>query len=78
VQFIQQPEARPYGVEAARDNASLWMALAEEREYTSADIMTLQLTEAGGAALCRSAPITSVARPSDTAPSPAQDQCHVA
>ena len=38
VQFIQQPEERPYGVEAvARDNSGNWMVLVEERQFTAAD-----------------------------------------
>lgn len=39
VQFIQQPEERPYGVEAvARDNSGNWMVLVEERPFTAADL----------------------------------------
>lgn len=38
VQFLQQPEERPYGVEAvARDNSGNWMVLVEERPFTGAD-----------------------------------------
>jgi catechol 2,3-dioxygenase-like lactoylglutathione lyase family enzyme len=38
VEFIQEPEERPYGVEALmRDNSGNWMVLVEPREYTSAD-----------------------------------------
>ena len=38
VQFLQQPEERPYGVEAvARDNSGNWMVLVEERAFTPAD-----------------------------------------
>ena len=38
VQFIQEPEERPYGVEAvARDNSGNWMVLVEERQFTAAD-----------------------------------------
>ena len=38
VQFIQEPEERPYGVEALmRDNSGNWMVLVEPREYTPAD-----------------------------------------
>jgi catechol 2,3-dioxygenase-like lactoylglutathione lyase family enzyme len=38
VEFLQQPEERPYGVEAvARDNSGNWMVLVEEREFTPAD-----------------------------------------
>ena len=38
VQFIQDPEERPYGVEAVlRDNSGNWMVLVEHKEYTAAD-----------------------------------------
>jgi len=38
VQFVQEPEERPYGVEAvARDNSGNWMVLVEERQFTAAD-----------------------------------------
>lgn len=38
VEFIQEPEERPYGVEALmRDNSGNWMVLVEPREYTEAD-----------------------------------------
>ena len=38
VQFIQDPEERPYGVEAVmRDNSGNWMVLVEPKEYTAAD-----------------------------------------
>jgi predicted enzyme related to lactoylglutathione lyase len=38
VQFIQEPEERPYGVEALmRDNSGNWMVLVEPRAYTPAD-----------------------------------------
>ena len=38
VEFIQEPEERPYGVEAvARDNSGNWMVLIEPREFSSAD-----------------------------------------
>jgi predicted enzyme related to lactoylglutathione lyase len=38
VQFIQEPEERPYGVEAvARDNSGNWMVLVEPREYSPED-----------------------------------------
>ena len=34
VQFIQEPEERPYGVEALmRDNSGNWMVLVEPREF---------------------------------------------
>jgi catechol 2,3-dioxygenase-like lactoylglutathione lyase family enzyme len=38
VEFIQDPEERPYGVEAVcRDNSGNWMVLVEPREWTEAD-----------------------------------------
>ena len=38
VEFIQDPEERPYGVEAVlRDNSGNWMVLVEHKEYTHAD-----------------------------------------
>ena len=38
MQFIQEPEERPYGVEAvARDNSGNWMVLVEPREYSPED-----------------------------------------
>ena len=38
VEFLQEPEERPYGVEAlARDNSGNWMVLVEPREYSPAD-----------------------------------------
>lgn len=38
VHFIQEPEERPYGVEAViRDNSGNWMVLVEPREYSPAD-----------------------------------------
>jgi catechol 2,3-dioxygenase-like lactoylglutathione lyase family enzyme len=38
VQFIQEPQERPYGIEAViRDNSGNWMVLVEHREYTAAD-----------------------------------------
>lgn len=38
VQFIQDPEERPYGVEAVcRDNSGNWMVLVEPREWSAAD-----------------------------------------
>ena len=36
--FVQEPEERPYGVEAVcRDNSGNWMVLVEPREFTAAD-----------------------------------------
>ena len=38
MQFIQDPEERPYGVEAVlRDNSGNWMVLVEPKPYTAAD-----------------------------------------
>jgi catechol 2,3-dioxygenase-like lactoylglutathione lyase family enzyme len=38
VEFIQDPEERPYGVEAVcRDNSGNWMVLVEPREWTPDD-----------------------------------------
>jgi catechol 2,3-dioxygenase-like lactoylglutathione lyase family enzyme len=38
VEFIQEPEERPYGVEAVcRDNSGNWMVLVEPRHYSAED-----------------------------------------
>ena len=38
VEFIQEPEERPYGVEALmRDNSGNWMVLVEPKAFTPAD-----------------------------------------
>lgn len=38
VEFIQEPQERPYGIEAvARDNSGNWMVLVEPKEFTPAD-----------------------------------------
>jgi catechol 2,3-dioxygenase-like lactoylglutathione lyase family enzyme len=38
VEFIQEPQDRPYGVEALmRDNSGNWLVLIEPREFTMAD-----------------------------------------
>ena len=38
VEFLQEPEERPYGVEALmRDNSGNWMVLVEPREFTPED-----------------------------------------
>jgi predicted enzyme related to lactoylglutathione lyase len=38
VVFIQEPQERPYGVEALmRDNSGNWLVLVEPREFTEAD-----------------------------------------
>ena len=38
VEFIQEPQDRPYGVEALmRDNSGNWIVLVEAKPYTEAD-----------------------------------------
>ena len=38
VEFLQEPEERPYGVEAlCRDNSGNWVVLVEPREFTPED-----------------------------------------
>jgi catechol 2,3-dioxygenase-like lactoylglutathione lyase family enzyme len=38
VEFLQEPEERPYGVEALmRDNSGNWMVLVEPHDYTPED-----------------------------------------
>jgi catechol 2,3-dioxygenase-like lactoylglutathione lyase family enzyme len=38
VEFLQEPQERPYGVEALmRDNSGNWMVLVQPREYTPED-----------------------------------------
>ncbi|GAA0262354.1 VOC family protein [Cryptosporangium japonicum] len=38
VEFIQEPEERPYGIEAvARDNSGNWMVLVEHKAFSPAD-----------------------------------------
>ncbi|MGF1598450.1 MAG: VOC family protein [Acidimicrobiales bacterium] len=38
VEFLQEPQERPYGVEALmRDDSGNWLVLVEPREYTEAD-----------------------------------------
>jgi catechol 2,3-dioxygenase-like lactoylglutathione lyase family enzyme len=38
VEFLQEPQERPYGVEAVcRDNSGNWMVLVEPREFTAED-----------------------------------------
>ncbi|MET0837254.1 MAG: VOC family protein [Marmoricola sp.] len=38
VEFVQEPEERPYGVEALmRDNSGNWMVLVEPKAYAAAD-----------------------------------------
>ena len=39
VEFLQEPEERPYGVEALmRDNSGNWMVLVEPREFSPEDL----------------------------------------
>lgn len=38
VEFLQEPQDRPYGVEALmRDNSGNWLVLVEKKDYTEAD-----------------------------------------
>ncbi len=38
VEFVQEPQERPYGIEAvARDNSGNWMVLVEPREFNATD-----------------------------------------
>ena len=38
VEFLQEPSARPYGVEAVcRDNSGNWMVLVEHKEWQPED-----------------------------------------
>jgi catechol 2,3-dioxygenase-like lactoylglutathione lyase family enzyme len=38
VEFVQEPEERPYGVEALmRDNSGNWLVMVESREFTGED-----------------------------------------
>lgn len=38
VEFVQEPEDRPYGVEAVmRDNSGSWLVLVEPRQFTPGD-----------------------------------------
>lgn len=40
VEFVQEPQERPYGVEALmRDNSGNWMVLVEPRPYTPEDFV---------------------------------------
>lgn len=44
VEFLQEPEERPYGVEALmRDNSGNWMVLVEPREFTPEDFEGVDL-----------------------------------
>ena len=45
VEFLQEPEERPYGVEALmRDNSGNWMVLVEPREFTPEDFEGVDLS----------------------------------
>ena len=38
IEFLQEPEERPYGVEALmRGNSGNWMVLVEKRDYSPED-----------------------------------------
>ena len=38
VEFLQEPQDRPYGIEAVcRDNSGNWMVLVQPREFSPAD-----------------------------------------
>ena len=44
VEFLQEPEERPYGVEALmRDNSGNWMVLVEPREFSPEDFEGVDL-----------------------------------
>lgn len=44
VEFLQEPQERPYGVEALmRDNSGNWMVLVEPRDYTPEDFEGVDL-----------------------------------
>jgi catechol 2,3-dioxygenase-like lactoylglutathione lyase family enzyme len=48
VEFIQEPQDRPYGVEALmRDNSGNWLVLVEPREFTLADFEGSDLAGGG-------------------------------
>ena len=45
VEFLQEPEERPYGVEAlVRDNSGNWLVLVERREFTMEDFDGVDMT----------------------------------
>ena len=49
VEFLQEPEERPYGVEALmRDTSGNWMVLVEPREYTPEDFEGLESAQVSG------------------------------
>ena len=44
VEFLQEPQARPYGIEALmRDNSGNWMVLVEPRDYSPEDFEGVSL-----------------------------------
>ena len=50
VEFIQEPQERPYGVEALmRDNSGNWLVLVEPKEFTLADFEGARSSTDGGA-----------------------------
>ncbi|WP_104105914.1 VOC family protein [Nocardioides sp. 616] len=45
VEFLQEPQQRPYGVEALmRDNSGNWMVLVEPRDYTPEDFAGVDMS----------------------------------
>jgi catechol 2,3-dioxygenase-like lactoylglutathione lyase family enzyme len=45
VEFLQEPQERPYGVEALmRDNSGNWIVLVERKEFTPADMEGFDLS----------------------------------
>lgn len=45
VEFLQEPQERPYGIEALmRDNSGNWMVLVEPREFTPEDFAGVDLS----------------------------------
>ena len=55
VEFLQEPEERPYGVEALmRDNSGNWMVLVEPHEYTPEDFEGVDSRAEGASVFHRS------------------------
>lgn len=49
VEFLQEPEERPYGVEALmRDTSGNWMVLVEPRKYTPEDFEGFESAQVSG------------------------------
>ena len=49
VEFLQEPEERPYGVEALmRATSGNWMVLVEPRKYTPEDFEGLESAQVSG------------------------------